>query len=212
MNGPTRTPVTCDYSRVILTGFMGAGKTTVGGLLARRLGWDFADSDSLVEAQAGMTVGEIFLHRGEAAFREMEAAAIHNAGAEERLVLALGGGALEAAATRAYLGSLTKTLIVFLDAPLEMLTARCVAEEKGAVRPVLADRGRLEERWKARLPWYRQAHLTVDTSGRLPETVAESILGVLRATGEDRIESANESQGEAMKASAGGREKRGARA
>jgi shikimate kinase len=205
MNRPTRTPATCAFLRVILTGFMGAGKTTVGGLLAGRLSWDFADSDSLVEAQAGMTVGEIFLQRGETAFREMEAQAIRNAGAEERLVLALGGGALELAATRAYLASLTRTLIVFLDAPLAMLTERCVAEAGGRIRPVLTDRGRLEERWRARLPWYRQAHLTVDTAGLLPETVAESILERLDPTG--RCE-----RDEAVAASAGISGKKGATA
>lgn len=205
MNGPTRTPVRCDFSRVILTGFMGAGKTTVGGLLAGRLGWDFADSDLLVEAQAGMTVGEIFLHRGEAAFRELEARAIQNAGGEERLVLALGGGALELAATRAYVASLARTLIVFLDAPLETLTARCVAESGGAVRPVLADRERLEERWKMRLPWYRQAHLTVDTAGRLPAMVVESILERLDVPVLAR-------QGEVVTASEGTSGKKGATA
>jgi shikimate kinase len=176
-------PVPRDFLRVILTGFMGAGKTTVGGLLAERLGWAFADSDFLVETQAGMTVAEIFARRGEAAFRELEARAIREAGSEEHLVLALGGGALEMAGTRDYVGSLSKTLIVFLDAPLETLTARCLAEGKGPVRPVLADGERLEERWKTRLPWYRQAHFTVYTAGRLPGIVVESILDRLDVQG-----------------------------
>lgn len=181
-------PVACGYLRVILTGFMGAGKTTVGRHLAKRLGWSFADSDFLVEASAGMTVGEIFAHRGEAAFRQLEAETIRRASLGQQLVLALGGGALEAAETRAHLASLPDTLVVFLDAPLGILAARCSAEADGPVRPVLADRARLEERWRARLPWYQKAHLTVDTTHRLPEAVVDDILeglGVRDLAGQD---------------------------
>jgi shikimate kinase len=163
---------------------MGAGKTTVGALLAKRLGWDFADSDALVEARAAMTVAEIFGRRGEAAFRELEGEAVLDACRRERLVLALGGGALERGLTSSSLESMGETLVVFLDAPLEVLVARCAAHEGGRVRPVLEDRERLEERWRTRLPRYRQAHLTVDTVDETPETVAERILEHL--VGEDR--------------------------
>lgn len=180
MSEPTETPAIPSLSRVILTGFMGAGKTTVGGILAERLGWRFVDSDAVVEARAGMAVGEIFEKQGEARFREMEALAIREACQGERLVLALGGGALEAAETRASLASLPDTLIVFLEAPLEALLERCAAQADGPVRPVLRDRERLEERWRARLPLYRGAHLTVDTRGETAERVAERIVKELR--------------------------------
>jgi shikimate kinase len=166
-------------SRIILTGFMGAGKTTVGALLAERLGWEFVDSDRVVETRAGMTVAQIFERRGEAAFREMEAQVVRDSRAPDGagpFVLALGGGALERAATRDFLASLTDTLIVFLEASLETMIARCAGHEGGPVRPVLADRARLAERWNARLPWYEQAHLTVETDGLSPEAVADSIL------------------------------------
>src|SRR5579875_783796 len=111
-------------SRIVLTGFMGAGKSTVGSLLAARLGWRFLDSDSVVEARAGMTVAEIFARNGEPAFREMEAAAIRE-GAAEATVLALGGRALETAATRDFLAALPDSALIFLDAPLDTLIARC---------------------------------------------------------------------------------------
>jgi shikimate kinase len=181
MHGPSPAPGTFPAHpvRVVLTGFMGAGKTTVGALLAERLGWAFVDSDHLVEKRSAMTVAEIFERRGEAAFRDMEAAAARDACRDEKLVLALGGGALEMAATRDFLASLPDTLIVFLEAPLETMLARCAGHAEGPVRPVLADRARLGQRWSQRLPWYREAHLTVDTRDRSPEAVVEHLLRVL---------------------------------
>jgi shikimate kinase len=178
MSGPIRAPesIPAHPTHIVLTGFMGAGKTTVGALLAERLGWTFVDSDRVVETRSGMTVGEIFGQQGETSFRELEASAVRDACRQEHLVLALGGGALEKAATREYLASLPDTLIVFLEAPLETMMARCAAHEEGPVRPVLADRERLASRWSERLPWYRQAHLTVDTRDLGPEAVTERIL------------------------------------
>ena len=186
MSERTGLPATGKVVRVILTGFMGAGKTTVGRALAERLRWTFVDADDRVEARAGMRIAEIFERQGEARFREMEAAAIGEAGRSERLVLALGGGAVEAADTRAFLASLPDTLIVFLDAPLETLLGRCAAQADGPVRPVLRDKERLKERWSARLPFYRGAHLTVDTSGETAEAVAERILEELKEDGGPR--------------------------
>jgi len=167
--------------RIFLAGFMGAGKTTVGALLAGRLRWEFVDSDRVVEARAGAAIAEIFSRQGEAAFRRLEAEAIREAAQGEQRVIGLGGGALESAATRGFLASLPDSVLVFLDASLETLLARCGAHVGGPVRPVLADRAHIEERWRARLPFYRQAQLTVDTSALAPEAVAERILDGLDA-------------------------------
>jgi shikimate kinase len=182
MSGPTSTKAVLPstLSRIILTGFMGAGKTTVGGLLAARLGWTFLDSDRFIESRAGMTIAEIFAQRGEPAFRELEAAAIREASHAAGLVLALGGGAIERPDTRALFATMEDTLVVFLDAPLETLILRCAGHEGGPVRPVLADRARLEQRWRNRQPWYRQAHLTIPTAGLAPEAVAGQILQQIR--------------------------------
>ncbi len=178
MSGPTRAPESfpAHPTRIVLTGFMGAGKTTVGALLAERLGWTFVDSDRVVETRASRSIADIFERQGETAFRELEAATVRDACQAEQLVLALGGGALEKAPTREYLASLPDTLIVFLEAPLETMMARCAAHEDGPVRPVLADRERLASRWSERLPWYRQAHLIVDTRNLGPDAVTERIL------------------------------------
>jgi shikimate kinase len=165
--------------RIVLTGFMGAGKSTAGALLARELGWDFFDSDLVIEARAGRTIAQIFAASGEAAFRALEAQAIHDLSREENLVLALGGGAIEHELSRDTLHSLADTRIVFLDAPLEVMVARCLGQPDAAIRPVLADRERLIERFTSRLPHYRRAHLTVATAQLSPQQVVDAILAGL---------------------------------
>jgi shikimate kinase len=172
----TSGPLPERITRIILTGFMGAGKSTVGALLTQRLGWSFSDSDRFIEARAGATISEIFRRDGEAVFRRLEAEAIEELAQQESIVLALGGGAVETASTREILRRLPHTCIVFLEAPLEVLVSRCADQPDAAVRPVLADRERLEQRLAARLPLYREAHLTVLTGDIPPEGVADHIL------------------------------------
>jgi len=172
-------PLPARPTRIILTGFMGAGKTTVGALLARRLAWTFLDSDRIVEERAASTIAAIFERQGEAAFRHLEAAAVRDACRQDQLVLALGGGALELPSTRDFLAALSATLIVFLEAPLETMVARCTAHADAPVRPVLADRPGLAERWNRRLPGYRQAHLTIETAELTPDAVVLRILETL---------------------------------
>src|SRR6202789_2538376 len=88
--------------RIVLTGFMGSGKSTVGPLLAARLGWRFLDADEVIEAEAGATIAELFARHGETPFRDREHATIARLAAQDKnaLVLALGGGAIERAETR----------------------------------------------------------------------------------------------------------------
>jgi shikimate kinase len=158
---------------------MGAGKSTVGPLLAERLHWKFMDADTAIELRAGKKVAEIFAQDGEATFRTLEAAAIRDHMSGDNLVLALGGGAVEADSTRVLLAELKDTCILFLDAPLETLVARCLAQTVGAERPVLADREGLLRRFEARLPHYRGAHLTIVTAGLSPQAVVTQILEAL---------------------------------
>jgi shikimate kinase len=161
---------------IVLTGFMGAGKTTVGALLAERLGWTFVDSDHVVEARARMTVAEIFERHGEADFRRMETDAVRETAGREHVVLALGGGAQESPANRTFLASLPQVRVVFLEAPLETLAGRCAGQPDAPARPILRDRERLAARWQARQPLYREAHLTVATADRSPAEVANCIV------------------------------------
>ncbi len=166
--------------RVVLTGFMGAGKSTVGRILAPLLGWRLLDIDSLLCDKNGATVVELFAQHGEQGFRRLEAAAIAEALQEQNAVIALGGGAIEHAETRALLSSDPLGLIVYLEAPFAVSLARCAGEPGAAVRPLLQDSAALEQRFRARLPFYRAAHLTVLTSEHTPDEIAKLLAEEVR--------------------------------
>ena len=159
---------------IVLTGFMGSGKSTVGPLLARRLGWKFVDADDVIAAEAGSTIPEIFAREGEAAFRERERATIARLAGEEALVLALGGGAIEDAATRSLLRNAPETLLVHLEVELATTLERCRGTQH--LRPILADRANLASRYQRRLPLYRTAHVSVAVDALTPEQVVEAIM------------------------------------
>ena len=164
--------------RVVLTGFMGSGKSTVGPLVAARLGWRFIDADNVIEAEAGATIAEIFRRDGEAAFREREHATILRLLGEEELVLALGGGAIEHTATREALTGTDRTLLVHLDVALETTVARCGGTDH--VRPILADRANLESRYSRRRPLYRRADVSIAVDALTPDEVASAVAEALR--------------------------------
>jgi shikimate kinase len=163
--------------RIVLTGFMGAGKTTVGKLLASRLDWRFLDADNEIEAATGTTIAQIFQSRGEPWFRQFEHATIRRLLASESLVLALGGGAIEDERTRSLLTTAEGTRLVHLEASLETVLDRCRGTE--TLRPVLRDRPNLEDRYRRRLPLYRESHLTVRVDSLPPDAVVEAILEIL---------------------------------
>ena len=160
--------------RIVLTGFMGSGKTTVGPLVARRLGWSFVDVDDAIEAEAGASIAELFARHGEPAFRERERAAIEALAARDGLVLALGGGAIEHAATREVLLTTPGTLVVHLEVELATTRARCRGTEH--LRPILADQANLESRYQRRLPLYRMAHVSIAVDSLTPEETVDAIL------------------------------------
>src|ERR1700722_7068660 len=161
-------------SRLILTGFMGAGKSTVGAILAREMVWKFSDLDDVIEANSRRTVAEIFRDYGEAEFRERERQAVLQLSGEEKIVLALGGGTVEDESTRSLLIHSPGNCLVFLHAELPDLLARCMVE--GKVRPLLAVPDALEARHTRRLPHYRAAHVTLTTTGLAPQEVADRVL------------------------------------
>lgn len=169
-------PIRQTLTRVVLIGFMGAGKSTIGPILAERLGWCFVDADHQLQAQTQTTIADLFTALGETAFRRNEAEIVAQLLQERGVVVSLGGGALETESTRSLLQQATETLIVFLKASLEVLIDRCERQPDAAERPVLRQRETLHHRFHARLPHYECAHITVDTEGLTPERVVESIL------------------------------------
>ncbi len=165
--------------RIVLTGFMGSGKSTVGPLIAARLGWRFIDVDDVIEAEAGCTIAELFARHGEAAFREREHATIARLAADDRLVLALGGGAIERAATRELLLSSPGTLLVHLEVELATTLKRCGGTAH--TRPILADQANLAGRYARRLPLYRTAHLSIVVDTLTPTQAADAVLRAAQA-------------------------------
>jgi shikimate kinase len=153
---------------------MGSGKSTVGPLVADRLGWAFIDVDDVIEAEAGTKIAEIFALHGEPAFRDREHSTIARLAGEEALVLALGGGAIEHPATRALLLESPGTLLVHLEVELATTLARCSGTEH--TRPILADQANLANRYHRRMPLYRTAHVSVPVDALTPEQVVEAIL------------------------------------
>lgn len=163
-------------SRVVLVGFMGAGKTTVGRLLAQRLGWDFCDLDRRVEVRTGRSVAEVFATRGEEGFREEERAAAEGLLGRQKCVVAAGGGAWHQPATRELLSR--DSLSVWLQADLPTLLTRVPADP---ARPLAHDRARMAALFAERQPSYRLADLSVETKDRSPHDVADQLTAYVRA-------------------------------
>ncbi len=164
--------------RAVLIGTMGAGKTTVGRLVAEALGVGFADADELIEARAGKSVQEIFVDDGEPAFRELERAVVAEALATHDGVLSLGGGAVLDPATQALLAG---HRAVFLRVGLADAVKRVGL---GVGRPLLLGniRSRVKQLLDERTPVYEGlARITVETDGRGPDEVAAEIVTALVA-------------------------------
>jgi shikimate kinase len=162
--------------RILLVGFMGSGKSTVGRRVARHLDWRFIDFDDVIEERVGLTITEIFRERGESFFRQIEGEVGEELLRLERVVLASGGGWPVPAGR---LESLPKTtLSVWLRVSPEEAVRRVAGE--GSVRPLLDGPdpvGRARELLEVREGRYTMAHLTLDTEGTTPQELALSILG-----------------------------------
>ena len=176
-------PADAERGHVWLVGMPGAGKTTVGRMLAERLGWPFVDVDQRIEREAGRSVSEIFAADGEAAFRAREAAAVRALSGEARsTVIAPGGGAPCFGDSLAAMQQ--SGLVVWLRAP----AAEVFAGLDFASRPLLSDGDDPRRRWLGleaeRRETYGQATLVVDRRGRAAERLADEIAGWLADFGD----------------------------
>jgi shikimate kinase len=162
--------------RIILIGFMGSGKSTVGRLLAEKLGWSFVDTDVLVETRGRADIPRIFREHGERAFREMEAAVLSSLAGRTRIVVATGGGAPAQEGNR---GFFTGNVSVFhLRVSLELARERTRANRE---RPLLSlGESALRSLYESRQPIYESTGTGVETDGRDAKEIVEDIVGKLR--------------------------------
>ncbi len=178
---------------VFLVGFMGCGKSRLGQELARRLGWDFVDLDAQIESREGQAIAEIFRDRGEDAFRMAETSALsdliesldrdrdRNVG--RGMVVALGGGTFAQERNRELLRSWPS---IFLEVPIDELWRRC--QNDPTKRPLRKDN--LEDfarMYESRLPFYRQATVTVVTAGKDPSSICAEIERSLHFEGRSEV-------------------------
>ena len=164
---------------IILTGFMGTGKTTVGQILAARLGYEFVDTDVLIEVRTGRSIPAIFAEDGEAAFRQLERAVAAELAGQHGLVIATGGRLMLDPANAAALGGTGR--IFCLTATPELILARVLADEKAIERPLLQGPDpatRIRQLLAERAPLYAQFD-QVDTTGLTAAEVAEEILRLI---------------------------------
>ena len=161
---------------------MGAGKTTIGRILARKLGKRFVDSDHEIEARTGATIPWIFEIEGEASFRRREAEVIRDLTAQDGLVLATGGGAVLDPASRAYLKQ--RGRVVYLRASVNSIMLRTTHDKSRPLLQTADPRKKLEELTAQREPLYREiADLVIDTGRPNVQSMVQTILTQLSALG-----------------------------
>lgn len=161
--------------RIVLVGFMGAGKTTVGRLLSQKVRWRFIDLDDEIVRREQRSIAEIFQVHGEQYFRRQESATLSSVlqSTAPPYVLAVGGGAFIYPGNADLLRQ-PGIRTIFLDAPVEELRQRCAAG--GAERPLACDANLFRQLYEARRGSYMTAELRVETGGRTPQQVVEHIV------------------------------------
>ncbi len=176
--------MTLSAQRIFLVGPMGAGKSTIGRLLAHRLGWEFVDLDADIERRCGANIPWIFDVEGEEGFRARESAVLEELSLEDDTVLATGGGAVLAERNREIMHQ--RGLVVFLKASADQLIKRTARDRN---RPLLQVENReqvVRDILQYRLPLYNEvAHLVIETDGMTPQAVVGRIVRALREAAGD---------------------------
>jgi shikimate kinase len=162
--------------KIYLVGFMTAGKTTVGRMLAERLSWRAYDLDSEIEAIEHATVADVFASKGEAYFRSREREALHRLLSIRHAVVATGGGTFIDPMNRATI--LADGCSIWLDVTFKAVVARLPSDGR---RPLAANREQMEALYDARRACYGLAHLHVDATAGATEAIVERILDKVRS-------------------------------
>jgi shikimate kinase len=167
---------------LFLIGFMASGKTTVGRLVAARMGWAFRDLDQIITAAAGRSVAQLFADpaEGEAGFRRREAAAVREAATLRRAVIATGGGA---ACVEENLTRMLETghVVALSVSPAEAVRRAGTVSSRPLLARAADPRAAATELLAAREPFYDRAHARIDTVGKRPDAVAEEVVRLLDA-------------------------------
>jgi shikimate kinase len=175
-------------SNIVLIGFMGCGKSSIGRRLATRLGHEFLDSDDLITARAGKSITEIFATEGEERFRERETTELGELLESTGIVLATGGGAVLRAQNRDLLRGIGT--VIWLHADPSILFDRATRSRKRPLLEVENPRATFNNLLESRLPIYRETcDLQVDASGLSHERTVEELLRRIEEGGRSRIES-----------------------
>ena len=168
-----------DLERIVLVGFMAAGKSSVGRILAERLAWEFVDFDRAITERAGRSPGDVIREEGEPAFRALEAQVTAELGSRRHVVLAPGGGWATQPGLVDSLGP--GTVLVWLRVSAREAVRR--AESDSVDRPLLGPQEdrveRMETLLRQREPWYGKADLVLDVDERTPEDAADEIIRLL---------------------------------
>lgn len=169
------------YSKSIsLIGFMGSGKTTIGKLLSKKLGYKFNDLDTLVEKTVGRTIPEIFKTEGENKFREYESNALWSLKDKNRIIIATGGGAPIEERNREFFKEYSFTVFLYVSFD-EVLRRTSRGGKALSIRPLLKQP--LEEvkaLYEKRLPVYKSLGVKVDTANTTPLEVCDTIIELLK--------------------------------
>lgn len=165
-------------NNIFLTGFMGCGKTSVGHVLALRLGWTFVDLDQVIVDEAGQTINEIFAEHGEPHFRELESRILVRVAAHTGQVVSTGGGAVIARANRAVMRQYGS--IVNLTASVETIAQRVSGNSERPLLAADASTERIKTMLAAREEFYADADLRIDTTGKEIEAIADQVLDSLK--------------------------------
>jgi shikimate kinase len=160
---------------IILTGFMGTGKSTVGLLVAKRLGWAFVDTDALIEKTSGKTIAQIFKEEGEKKFRQYEQTCIINVLQKDNQVIAVGGGAIFNPENKAFMD--IRATIICLRASLETIMSRIKGDQD---RPLLGDEVSIAKRLCEREDTYASIAWQVNTNDKNIEEIVREIEGEWR--------------------------------